>query len=458
MTAGSMLWHWTGAGAEAITGAGKTPLTLAGATPSAPARFGTATRIEEATSNLIANPSAEVDTSGWTAAAGAETVARITTRAQFGSASIEVQTPGTSADEGVYQGFNAAASTQYAASAYVRGDGGGTVKIALYDNIGGSFARSAAVTLTAEWQRITVAGTTSAGASTFRAYVRTDESAGAQAITFDVDGLQVEVRADVTSYCDGSLGAGYAWSGVAHASSSMRDASRVESEIPFDAAKGAVAVWLRPLWASGAGQQRTVLHRRADANNELHLQHTAAGNWRVEWVSGGSTEFAELAAAHAAGEDVLLVCNWSASTLGVSVNGGTLTETARAAGAPDLFTAVASAIGRQQHAAAGYLDAVVGPVLVFDRRAHAGRGAAARGACAGAGVAAAVGDDEPAADARARAPRPARRGRERAALVRRRAGPPHRACAGGAVAVRAVGGLGHRADAGGQPRASIFRR
>ena len=66
MTDGSMLWQWTGAGAEAMTGGGMQPLALSGATPLAAGRFGNATRLEEGTTNLITNPSAEIDAAGWT--------------------------------------------------------------------------------------------------------------------------------------------------------------------------------------------------------------------------------------------------------------------------------------------------------------------------------------------------------------------------------------------------------
>jgi hypothetical protein len=40
--------------------------------------------------------------------------------------------------------------------------------------------------------------------------------------TYYVDALQVEEKGYATTYCDGSLGVGYSWSGTAHASTSTR--------------------------------------------------------------------------------------------------------------------------------------------------------------------------------------------------------------------------------------------
>ena len=248
-------------------------------------------------------------------------------------------------------------------------DGGG-VRIVVNNftgiTINDSANNAVNMSLRDQWQRIWEGFTPDAGDLTGTLLIQNTGAAPTAGRSIFVDGLQLEQRSDASTYCDGSLGVGYSWSGGAHASTSTRDASLVEAAALFDEQQGAVAVWLRPLWAGGAGAQRSVLHRRVDANNALHLYHTAGGNWRTEWVSGGTTESAEAASGHATNDDVFLVFNWSASSVEVSVNGGTLVTAARGA-APDLSAELLMAVGRQQDAASGYLNAVVGPALIFDR-------------------------------------------------------------------------------------------
>ena len=369
MTDGSMLWQWTGAGAEAMTGGGMQPLALSGATPLAAGRFGNATRLEEGTTNLITNPSAEIDAAGWTTG-GTNTIARSTVRAKFGSASIEA----TYQDSTSLANFDitlTAALHYESVWVYVPSDyDGGGVRIVVNNftgiTINDSANNAVNMSLRDQWQRIWEGFTPDAGDLTGTLLIQNTGAAPTAGRSIFVDGLQLEQRSDASTYCDGSLGVGYSWSGGAHASTSTRDASLVEAAALFDEQQGAVAVWLRPLWAGGAGAQRSVLHRRVDANNALHLYHTAGGNWRTEWVSGGRTESAEAASGHATNDDVFLVFNWSASSVEVSVNGGTLVTAARGA-APDLSAELLMAVGRQQDAASGYLNAVVGPALIFDR-------------------------------------------------------------------------------------------
>ena len=81
-----------------------------------------------------------------------------------------------------------------------------------------------------QWQRlyvtvtVTVVGTIQVGVVNNQA-----TTAGMKVWT---DAWQYEQKGYVTSYCDGSLGNGYAWTGAAHASTSTRTAGLLQHALP----------------------------------------------------------------------------------------------------------------------------------------------------------------------------------------------------------------------------------
>jgi len=69
-----------------------------------------------------------------------------------------------------------------------------------------------------------------------------------------VDCIQLEHKSYATSYSDGDQGGGYFWSGPAYAGTSVRAATQLTTSVAdvMNASGGSVAVWIRPLHASGS--------------------------------------------------------------------------------------------------------------------------------------------------------------------------------------------------------------
>lgn len=173
--------------------------------------------VPDATTNYVLNPAIRYDTTGWTAFGA--TISRTLDYARFGTASLKVVTSGLAMREGTYYRVNALAglSEPVTASVYVRG--AGRIHIRLIDNPAGKEWVSDPLALRNDrWQRIEVTGY-STGSNDMRLYVETDGVP--RAITFYVDGAQMERHPYSTTYCDGDQ-AGCAWNMVQHASLSRR--------------------------------------------------------------------------------------------------------------------------------------------------------------------------------------------------------------------------------------------
>lgn len=170
--------------------------------------------------NLVTNPSFEVNTTGWTGGTrdtsekyvGAAS-AKVAAGAQYAAidTTISIPTP----------------STSYVLSAWVKGEVGKKVTIEFDGrNAGGTritTATAISYTMTGVWQRITVSRTMEATAVSTKVYIF-NNTAGAH--TFYVDAVQLEVGSTASDYFDGSTAASgdftYAWSGTAHASTSLQ--------------------------------------------------------------------------------------------------------------------------------------------------------------------------------------------------------------------------------------------
>lgn len=170
--------------------------------------------------NLITNPSVEVDTTGWLAVAA--TLARTTTETYAGTASLQVSVTGFGGRAAtVTQLATAAPNTAYTASAWVKAAAGTTVQIWLNQRAPGDIFSNSSFTATGSWQRITKTVTTSPTVQYINVYV------GAQTAgnVVYVDAVQLEVGSTATDYFDGSnSGYGdiaYAWTGTSNASVSI---------------------------------------------------------------------------------------------------------------------------------------------------------------------------------------------------------------------------------------------
>ncbi len=188
-----------------------------------------AVKVERGTTNLCANPSVETALAGWAAFRGAEAVTREEADSVYGDYRIKVVTPGVQTFEGVrYTSVAAAAATAYTLSVWVKGTKGALLRIDITDD-GTPAATGVDFTATGEWERKVVTHTTSAGTTLVYLTVLTQNVI--LATTFYVDGAQCEQLVHATTYCDGTLGTGYAWTGAAHASTSTRTATLVNLDV-----------------------------------------------------------------------------------------------------------------------------------------------------------------------------------------------------------------------------------
>jgi len=191
--------------------------------------------VEEATTNLCINPSIETNTTGWAATAGA-TLAKSDDYAVFGDYALKV-TPTANVWDGTYWRPTTLVSGQtYIASVWVKGVVGISYYIALYDETAAAYVGAVqGFTGTGQWQRVTTVAGVAVGNNPARLYINKNSSASTGA--FYVDGAQIEQKGYATTYCDGSLGSGYAWTGTAHASTS----TRTVAEVNLDAHVGLIS-------------------------------------------------------------------------------------------------------------------------------------------------------------------------------------------------------------------------
>ena len=175
--------------------------------------------VPEATVNFIENPSIRYDTDGWNASGSV--ISRTLDQARFGIASLKVVTPGTAINEGAYYRVSYLSGTndKVTISVYVRG--AGHVRCRLVDEVSGKEWSSDTETLRDDrWTRISVTGRCSGG-NDVRLYIETSAD-NPKALTFYVDGAQMEIKPYATSFCDGSQD-GCRWDNIDNDSLSLRN-------------------------------------------------------------------------------------------------------------------------------------------------------------------------------------------------------------------------------------------
>lgn len=185
--------------------------------------------VEEATINLIINPSVETAITGWLGVN--VTVTRSDTRSVFGDYSAKGV---VTANNGYFR-YNPGgaggrilvdSSTDYTFSAWIHADeAGDEVRIGWTEFNGAVTLGSATTgyTLVAGWQRLVHTSETAATCDRIQAVVDNLDDAH----TYYLDAAQVEKKDYATTYCDGDQGYGYAWTGDAHASTSTRAATEI---------------------------------------------------------------------------------------------------------------------------------------------------------------------------------------------------------------------------------------
>ncbi|MDI6872106.1 MAG: hypothetical protein QME79_12335 [Bacillota bacterium] len=153
--------------------------------------------VEEGTTNLLTanQASVETDTSGF--AAYHSTISRVTSEHWHGSASLMVVTAGTDEFDGVrIDGTPCTPSTVYTVSVWVKAQAGKTLRLRMYTPNVAEYGRATFVT-TGSWQRVSMIKITAASATTVGFAI---EANTAQAVTFYVDGLQIEQKSYATTW------------------------------------------------------------------------------------------------------------------------------------------------------------------------------------------------------------------------------------------------------------------
>lgn len=177
---------------------------------------------KEAT-NLVTNPSFEIDASGYSAVGAGVSIARVLTQMRRGVASCEVTTA-SGVVSGLYYTIALTSGVQYSFSADALDVLGQTYNLFIADAGGALKSTNVTWVGTGYWKRRSVTWTADASAN-FRLYIT--RAAIASTAKFYVDGFQLETGA-VSSYIDGDLTgfvvgqAAYRWNGTRHASASWR--------------------------------------------------------------------------------------------------------------------------------------------------------------------------------------------------------------------------------------------
>lgn len=283
--------------------------------------------VEEGTTNLLINPSAENATlTTGISASNSATITKDSAYAYVGASSVKVVCPGSVAFEGVV--FVSAAglsrvnvTQQFPGQFRIRGSGPATidawVRIAYTDSTFTDGSHTT-ITLSDQWQYVATPIPTSVNTKTIDNIQLNIRTTTAGADTFWVDAAQVDDnKGYATSFSDGSLGTGYTWSGSANASSSTRANTLVTAPIisHVDATRSAIVTWANPtidsassrylviLGGSGSG---AVFYGRTSADTSVQVFGTALPRtagvvvvpanawspWYVDWDSGNAEMFA----------------------------------------------------------------------------------------------------------------------------------------------------------------------
>ena len=307
--AASPVWLWHGSG-PALTPRGLVPLQIEGAAPAVVTAHGPGLRIERGTTNFVTNPSFEVDLSGWSAVAGAAISRQTSGGGAFGDAYARVDVTSTGHGIRVTGSGNAAQGDTYAASMHLRAaspsDIGKTVQVYL-DAPGGTYEIFAADhVLTEAWSRVVIAASwAQSGHTGWGLLARSAFPQGTFA--FDMDGAQYEPGLS-TSYADGSLGTGYAWSATAHGSPSLRSGAVLRAGGAINARR--IQIAFAPFWPANDGRRHVVAEIVGLPSRYIRVAAETSGEWHLSISSGDATATVAIPQAHSAGQLIALTATW----------------------------------------------------------------------------------------------------------------------------------------------------
>ncbi len=266
----------------------------AGSAPSGRVRDGSGLFIEEATTNLVTNPSFERNTDGWAIRnlPGGALVATTVATGPFGKQSVRLDNrAGTAAAAYVTVAGDGTAATW---SVYARmvNDAGTTPAEAPTFGLQMSGQEAQQHELLPDWQRFTYSGATG-GAGNERLVVVPAGTA------IEIDAAQLELKPYATTYADGSLGLGYGWDRTADNSLSGRlpTSMQVNLDGAVSAERGAIGFWATPLSPSADGAQLLALGDTltlAISGNALTLRWGEQVVGAMPWVVGETHHYAIL--------------------------------------------------------------------------------------------------------------------------------------------------------------------
>jgi hypothetical protein len=285
----------------------------------------------EATTNLITNGGCETNATGWNVQPIGTTISRVTTAPKFGSAHLQVVTPGSGANEGAYHSFVAAGSVGHTVSAWVRRSTGGstTLRITVRSSAGALVAAGPDVVVGNTYVRLTLPNVALNNGTTYRLAVET--SSTNQAATFYVDGAQAEAQPIATPYVetngataartrtivegDASAAGGPGWPGTDFG--------------PFSPQQGWAHFCFRPEWSNvdnvhGGARGPLLFSWYLSAAQRLEVYFKeSTNNFQMERQNAFGTDFAATGAAtFSPGDIVHVTVYWTPTEVGISLNGG----------------------------------------------------------------------------------------------------------------------------------------
>jgi len=286
--------------------------------------------IEVAMTNRVNNPSFEVNvTDSWTELGAPAAVARDTTKKVYGSASCKITAGAGGA--GIYgDAYNLADDATITMSAWVWAADHTHAQLHVY-HIGVAGVGSVTATKDSEWERLVVTyKNETGGAINVTPYLRNGAADGATHIW--ADAVQSEVSGVATTYTDGTLGDGYAWTGAVHNSDSTRAVSyvllndhvalisgkntlsfRLVAQMPYDAD----ATWPREF-----DDNYIFEAKGADSNNRIILVYDETTDKFEVFINGG-WRLASAAQIFKAGDwmDIVLTLDFGSNDHNLYVSG-----------------------------------------------------------------------------------------------------------------------------------------
>jgi hypothetical protein len=177
-----------------------------------------------ATTNKLTNPSFETNTTGWSAS-GTNTIAQSTAQQKFGAYSLLCTYQNNTTLATFASLTLTAAAYEFSAWVYLDSDwDGGAIQLAAVNYTSFNVNTvTTTTTTTGEWVQLTYNFTPDAG-DLVGDIIVSCASAPTAGRAIYIDGLQVELQSEATTYCDGDQ-PGCVWDGTNHASESSRPAS-----------------------------------------------------------------------------------------------------------------------------------------------------------------------------------------------------------------------------------------